>query len=497
MKSETIITLAILSLLVACKSEENRTVTFLTGILPDLTNESITLIPVQDYYPGLNLTESYLTVETDSLGKYEFKFTESNSNFYQIVHNNYHQLKADIYIEPGDSLFINQSAWNDNPMFKIKGKGSDKLKHLEKDFSIFPKDRTFLDKIRSDFFSSELDFKKFIDSIYFKRINALDSFKKIHDLLRVHHLNTLKAERTQFLLEHLERRNYYMKQEFTYFYPEASYFNFLDSIIFDNDFSQTTASKSLSNTYLNWIARKALKSKTDEEWWQENLSYKLKYVAEQSSSSWTDLLALSTISDYSFGLMANNFFVDLGKFERKIKFFNSQNQTLYDTNASPFKNLAPGKPAPDFELPDSNGVMHRLNDFKRSVVYIDFWGTWCYPCIQEIPNALKLQEKYKDQPVTFLYVALEYDSTDIAGWKEFISGNNPRFGKLLNNKPFPGIHLVAEKQFRNESISAYKIDFAPTHVLIDQRGNIVNARAKRSKEIHEDIDELLKAVKKE
>jgi len=223
MKSKTFIIITILTLLVACKSDKNRIETTLSGILPDLKNELIALIPVQDYYPGLNLTESYLTVETDSLGNYKFKFIASNAKFYQIVHNNYHQLKADVYIEPGDSLFINQSAWNDSPMFIIDGKGSEKLKHLEKDFSVFPKDRTFFDKIRSDFFSCELDFKKFIDSIYFVRVNALDSFNKMPGLLRDHHLNTLKAERTQFLLEHLENRNYYMKQVFNYFYPESSY----------------------------------------------------------------------------------------------------------------------------------------------------------------------------------------------------------------------------------------------------------------------------------
>jgi thiol-disulfide isomerase/thioredoxin len=129
-------------------------------------------------------------------------------------------------------------------------------------------------------------------------------------------------------------------------------------------------------------------------------------------------------------------------------------------------------------------------------VYIDFWGTWCYPCIQEIPDALKLQEKYKGQPVTFLYVALEYDNEDIAGWREFIAGENKEFGKLLKGKPFPGVHLVAEKQFRNESINAYKLSFAPTHVLIDQNGRIVKVRAKGPKEIHEEIDELLKAFRK-
>lgn len=72
-----------------------------------------------------------------------------------------------------------------------------------------------------------------------------------------------------------------------------------------------------------------------------------------------------------------------------------------------------------------------------------------------------------------------------------------RFSELLNHRPFPGLHLVAEKQFRNAAIEPYKLNFAPTHVLIDHNGNIVNARAKRSKDVSEDIDRLLEAMRAE
>ncbi|MDQ3550862.1 MAG: TlpA family protein disulfide reductase, partial [Bacteroidota bacterium] len=233
------------------------------------------------------------------------------------------------------------------------------------------------------------------------------------------------------------------------------------------------------------------------EWWIENLNWKFNFISIQPKSSWTDILALSTISEYSFGLMLDNFFDNLKKFESTTQnlFLIEKNNDLFELNIQTYKNLASGIKAPDFELPDSNGVLHRLSDFKGKIVYIDFWGTWCYPCIQEIPDALILQQNYKDEPVVFLYVALEYDSTNIIGWKEFIAGKNQRFGKFLNNNPFPGVHLVAEKQFRNESIKAYKLNFAPTYVLIDQNGNIVKARANGSKKIQEEIDKLLKPIK--
>jgi thiol-disulfide isomerase/thioredoxin len=136
------------------------------------------------------------------------------------------------------------------------------------------------------------------------------------------------------------------------------------------------------------------------------------------------------------------------------------------------------------------GKIVRLSDFKGKVVYIDFWGTWCSPCLEEIPDALELQKKYKGKPIVFLYVALENNDQNIAEWRNFISGKNKQFAKYLN-KPFPGVHVVAEKQFLNENIKPYKINFAPTRVLVDQDGKLVNARAERPKEIVAQIDQLL------
>ncbi len=378
MKTNVIITIAILAIWGACKNDKEVSKTILSGILPDLKNETIILVPVDEYFPGLLINDTYPIVKTDSLGRYKFRFTTTTSNFYQIINNNYHHLKADIYLESGDSLFIDQSSRPDEPGFVIIGKGSDKVKHLQKDYSIFTKDKTFYDKFRSDYFATELDFKRFIDSIHFERVNALTSSKTVPDLLRKYHLNTLNAERVDFLLEHLKTRNYYVKQEFDYFYPDESYYNFLDSVDFDNDFSKTTAAKFLANNYLNFRARYAFKSKPEEEWWQENLSWKLGFVSDQPKSLWTDLLALSTIRDYSVGLMTDNFFADLEEFDNNIshKFSNDQNRSLFEDNITSYKNLAPGKPAPDFELPDSSGILHRLSDFKGNIVYMDFWGTW-------------------------------------------------------------------------------------------------------------------------
>ncbi len=496
MKTKLIYLITLAILFASCQEKEKETITILSGKLPGQKESTITLVPVEDYFPGMVNDKEYISTEVDSSGYFTFKGTRITAGFYQVIQSNYHRLKYDLYLEEGDSIYVEQSAWNEDPFFNISGKGAEKLQFLVADYKIFPDDKAFNDTIKTDGFETELIFKDYIDSIFSERMHELTINASIPKHLKNYFMKSINGEKAMYLLKHLERRNYFMSSEFEYFHPETAYYSFLEQLDLDDVFCQSTASKKLANTFLLNKARIAFKVADAKKWWEEHLQWKFNYIAGLPKSKWTDLLALSTVGEYSFGLMEDNFFQNLLVFENKMDtlFSSRANQDLFLSKIKDFQLLAPGNPAPHFALPDSNGVLHGLDEYKGKIVYIDFWGTWCYPCIEEMPESLELHEKYKDDPVVFMYVALEYDEENIANWKRFISGKDDRFGKFLNNEPFPGVHLVAEKQFRNEKLKPYKINFAPTYVLLDQDGSIVKARADRPDNISEHIDQLLEAM---
>ena len=59
-----------------------------------------------------------------------------------------------------------------------------------------------------------------------------------------------------------------------------------------------------------------------------------------------------------------------------------------------YGHLFPGKPAPNLTFTDKNGKQLSLQSFKGQVLLVDIWGTWCAPCIAEMPYLAALQKEY-------------------------------------------------------------------------------------------------------
>jgi cytochrome c biogenesis protein CcmG/thiol:disulfide interchange protein DsbE len=67
-----------------------------------------------------------------------------------------------------------------------------------------------------------------------------------------------------------------------------------------------------------------------------------------------------------------------------------------------------GTAAPAFTVQDSDGKL-ALSDFHGKVVILNFWASWCAPCVEEMPSLVQLQQRFKDKGVTVVGVSIDVD----------------------------------------------------------------------------------------
>ena len=118
-----------------------------------------------------------------------------------------------------------------------------------------------------------------------------------------------------------------------------------------------------------------------------------------------------------------------------------------------------GQPAaPQLDLPGVDGKRYQLAAYQGSVVLVNFWATWCAPCIHEMPTLQKLREKLKGQRFEVLAVNLGEDEERIRAFME----------KFTPKLEFP--ILLAHDQ---SIMQAWKIQGLPISYLVDNQGRWV------------------------
>ena len=128
-----------------------------------------------------------------------------------------------------------------------------------------------------------------------------------------------------------------------------------------------------------------------------------------------------------------------------------------DCSGESTSDLSIGSKAPDFELYDLDGDVHKLSEYKGSPVFLNFWATWCGPCRGEMPHLEDVYEEWKDDGLTFFAVNIGESSTDVVSFLDYFGFTMP-------------VLLDSAKTVSRR----YGVSGIPTTYFIDEDGIIQN-----------------------
>lgn len=123
-------------------------------------------------------------------------------------------------------------------------------------------------------------------------------------------------------------------------------------------------------------------------------------------------------------------------------------------------------PAIAFTLEDQYGVTHTLDEYKGKVIFLNFWATWCPPCVAELPDIQQLYEAYGSNEGDVIVLGVAYPNDQSSYTSE---GSKASVTSFLseNGYTYPTIMDMNGTLTSEYSISAY-----PTTFMIDENGNV-------------------------
>ena len=171
--------------------------------------------------------------------------------------------------------------------------------------------------------------------------------------------------------------------------------------------------------------------------------------------------------------------------ERRIKSLETYMQNKYDFKQYMKRVLTKGKPAPTFtNFENYAGGTLSLDHLKGKYVFIDFWATWCGPCLRQAPYLNEIEKKYHEND-NIVFVSISIDE----------QANKDKWKKTIADKALGGIQLLADNGKASQITKDYRLidKKIPAFILIDPNGNIVTADAPFPSD--EKLIELLDSLK--
>ena len=418
----------------------------------------------------LYVNQRYLTNETDI---YSSRIIDDNSfafaveiNEPQLVVLEYAKNQGTLYLEPNDTLYINCDAENFQYSFQFLGRSGHNNTLLSEYHKLNP-------RVASAFEMTQYKQKNY----WYRNSPKMDAWMMSMDREKFTLHMQERKDKSRILIKNYDREHAqkltddfkeFLTADATY---DWAYHMLLYGQIFKNMYQ-------LEADFLDFVDTVSLyHPQIGNQWYREFLLAYFDYLNLKSN------IAKSSFA-YEYDLAAN---LLIGKplafYQSEIlaRAFRSKNQEaildkyweFVGTNefgqfdekvvATYMKAMkfAEGTSAPDFALNDKGNKIITLASLEGKTVYLNFWTTWCRPCINKMESVKLIQSELEKLDVVFINVSLDRDELT---WKN-----------TLTERSFKGIHVLASNGLNSEIAKAYEVKVLPQYFIINKKGKFVKA----------------------
>jgi thiol-disulfide isomerase/thioredoxin len=131
------------------------------------------------------------------------------------------------------------------------------------------------------------------------------------------------------------------------------------------------------------------------------------------------------------------------------------------------------------KIGDGSALKAMIAARKGSVVFVDYWATWCHPCVEYFPHTVEFSRTYKDKGLATIAVSLD-SPPDEAKVREFLASQSADFENLLSSyEPGEGAFV------------GFEIDLVPHFRLYDRQGKLRHKWDAKPEDAQQRIEELL------
>lgn len=434
MKTISLILTIACALCAACQSPKPTETVHLKGQLVEMGTNPVTM--------AYNGTASMLgdsrdiLIHTDENGYFDTLITLKEPTYFNISRNT-------LYLTPGDDMTVHITTNNKEATFQ--GIGAQANNYMK--YRLFPKGGSYIEggnNLRGSFEET----KALVDSLAEIRKNELAHLDSVSEEFKQLENARIQADVLNSYLSYLSYASAYsrdtdretIRQQYEEFkqkitpYTQAMFPSLMDERFLNVAVVRDVLHNLFDERNAAWTERLNIPARTQELY----EAYKHVSLLRRQADKATIDSVETFIASMQYPDLAN-------ELNLKVK---------------QVSQLLPGKPAFDMKLTNVEGNVHRLSEFKGKVLYLDFWATWCGPCIQESPYFEALSKEYAGKDIVFIPISQD---TNQKAWKGYLE---------THKKELPQYNSVD-----NTARTNWQIFYIPRFVVIDKDFNIADAYA--------------------